>query len=305
MLLLAQSGPLQQPGDAAAINSAEVGSLQVDGRQLLRSAASNLFNSNPLHASARLTVQMFDQKIEAQGQYWQLGQGSASARLEFVYGDPKQPQSVLQICHRGFYYRFQSKLGQPELQIADLAQIADVDQNQLVANRQTWMSTGGLSNLMEQLATNFEFGTVESGQIGQTPCWRLRGGWNQDRLRELLTGQVKSTLIQKQILWDQLPKQIPHSCEVLLGGDDYFPLFPYRVSYFQRQEGTTKPQEVAVMVLEFFEVDREAAVPEEQFQVRTDTMLPIDLSRHFTDRVRRLEQLPRSAGQEKHWQTIR
>jgi hypothetical protein len=124
-------------------------------------------------------------------------------------------------------------------------------------------------------------------------------------LRELLTGQVKSTLIQKQILWDQLPKQIPHSCEVLLGGDDYFPLFPYRVSYFQRQVGTTKPQEVAVMVLEFFEVDREAAVPEEQFQVRTDTMLPIDLSRHFTDRVRRLEQLPRSAGQEKHRQTIR
>ncbi len=193
------------------------------GNELLLESAGHLFGSLPLAASARLSVNLFDQHIVSEGRYIQAGQGSKRARLEFEFGDLHNPKTIQQICNGRFYYRYERMDVKPALHLADLTKVSDADRHLLIANPSTWMATGGLSSLLESLANNFDLTTVAESTLAGTPVLVIHGAWKQDRIRRLLVGQVDDLLIGESIRWDQLPEHLPHSVEVTLGNDDFFP----------------------------------------------------------------------------------
>lgn len=288
--------------------SAAIGS---PAQKLLTESARRLLNSSPLQAKSRMRVDLFDQQIVAHGSYWQAGQGTGSARWEYAIPAPAAIGSVksetgatdpaglfiMQICHRGFFYRLQTGGEEPQLDVTDLRQVSKADSDALFAGQNAWMATGGVSGLLELLANNFDFAEASKVKVGENEVWRMKGDWNENRLRCLLNGQVRHDLIRDEIKWAKLPKQIPHSCEVLLAADDYFPGFPYRVTFFKKfaQDGIAKNK--SMVSIEFYELQTNVQLDEEIFNANFDGIRPEDLTDSFVQRIEALQRARRSAQQ--------
>ena len=280
-------------------------------KHLLVISSNRLRNSKPLQAKSRMRVHLFGQQVVAHGNYWQAGQGTGSARWE--YAVPKagsgtagnttsvKPDSanlfLMQICHRGFFYRLQTDGKEPKLDVTDLRQLSKTDSQFLFAGQKAWMATGGVSGLLELLATNFIFSDASRSKVGNNEVWKMNGSWDENRLRRLLNGQVNHSLIQEEIKWLELPKQIPHSCEVLLAADDYFPGFPYRVTFFQRQSHDGVVQKKPIVSIEFYELQTDVKLDEEIFDIKFDGIQLEDLTDSFVQRIEALQRSRRSAQQ--------
>ena len=272
--------------------------VEADGKQLLQRASHALFHAKPLSANAKMTIDLFGQNLVGEGQYTQAGQGQRCAsRLEFAFGEGDNPLKILQICNRGFYYRFQSSRNSPKLKVVDLTRVAEIDSNSLIANQPTWLASGGLASFLRSLADNFDFETVEQKVLNETPVLVLRGRWNEDRLKRIIFGQINYNLIKDRIRWERMPKQLPQSIEIVLGNDGYFPLFPYEVSFYREREIDGEVNEVKIVSLQLFQLDKHAEIPPGHFEVNFEGMEFDDLTNKFVDRIQDLNQLQRSAQQ--------
>lgn len=301
-------GQAQAP--ASRIDANPVGIVSTPARNLLMKSSQALRNSKPLQAKSRMRVQMFDQQVVAHGNYWQAGQGTGSARWEYtvpVSGSTAatsiKPDSadlfLLQVCHRGFYYRLQTGGEEPKLDYADLRQLSKADDDFLFARQGAWMATGGVSGLLELLATNFKFADAQRIKVGSNDVWKMSGGWNEERLRRLLNGQVVHGLIRDEIKWLKLPKQVPHSCEILIAADDYFPGFPYRLTFFQKRDLDGVVQNKPMVSIEFYELQTDVNLDEAMFDVNFDGIKPEDMTDSFVQRIEALQRARRSARQKR------
>lgn len=266
-------------------------------KSLLLQAANHLENAAPLQCATRMQVNLFDEQLIASGRYFQMGQGSGMSRLEFSFGDEDQPRKILQICSHGYYYRFRTTRENPELNVADLRQIAQSDSGSILATPNTWMATGGLASLMKNLASNFEFDAVEPSMLGDVPVWKFRGRWNEQRLKRILFGQVKYGLIKNQIQWEKLPAQVPHACEIVLGRDDFFPLFPYRIAFLKDDLAAKKTTTTKIVELELYDLNKNAKLNTNLFEVDFPDVLPNDMTNQYVDRILQLHKIRRSANQ--------
>ncbi len=287
------------PQPAAAQNAAGT-----ESKKLLRSSSHRIHNSTPLQAKCRMTVSLFGEEVVAEGRYWQMGQGSGSARMDLSIstasidaGDSVAQQAVKmqQVCHRGFYYRLQNNGQEPDLQIADLNRISDTDNQLLFASQNAWLSMGGLSSLIDSLKTNFDFDAPVNSRLGKTEAWKLSGKWKENRLVRLLNGQIQHSVIGNGIKWQQLPPQVPHTCEILMGADDYFPLFPYRISFFRQELEGERPVKKRILKIEFFELQQNAKLSNAIFEMNFDGIRPNDLTSEMVQRVKALQNLQRAA----------
>ena len=268
-----------------------------DAKTMLAQAAANLENSNPLQCSTRLQIDLFDQELVAEGLYSQMGQGSGLSRLEFNFGNVAKPRKILHICNQGYYYRFRTTAKDPELNFADLRRIADSDSANIMASPNTWMATGGLASLLKVLADNFVFEKPEATKLSDLPVWRIRGGWDERRLKRMLFGQVKYAVIEDGVNWEKVPPQVPYSCEIVLGRDDFFPLFPYQISYF-RFEGKEKQKKSKPQVaFELYDLKKNANLDIRSFDVNFPNVIPTDLTDQYVDRILQLHKIQRSAKQ--------
>ena len=265
-------------------------------QQLLIRAARNLSESLPLQAAAQLEVNLFGEHIIANGQYCQIGQGRGASRLEFSFGEPDHPQSVLQICDQGFFYRIKMNDDRPEVQTIDLRRVADVDRQKLFASPSNWMATGGLSSLLQSLAENFEFESAQASTFRSIPVLKMRGSWKPAKLKRLLFGQTRYASIQDKIQWSGIRNNIPEQCEIVLGNDDYFPLFPYRITFLRTSDVDGKPQLVEMAALQLFELQLNVDVPDEKFKINFDGMVKTQLTDSIVDRIDHLNEIQRSAG---------
>lgn len=268
-----------------------------NSKSLLTQSANYLENSSPLQCATRMQINLFDQKFIASGRYLQMGQGSGMSRLEFSFDDDDRPGKILQICSHGYYYRFRTTGRTPELNVADLRQIAKSDSGHILATPNTWMATGGLASLLKNLSTNFEFDQPEATTLGEIPVWKFRGRWNEQRLKRILFGQVKYAIIKNQIQWDKMPTQVPHSCEIVLGRDQFFPLFPYRIAFFKNEKVGQTLKTKQVVALELYDLNKHANLDGQLFEVNFPDVLPNDMTSQYVDRILQLHKIQRSANQ--------
>ncbi len=267
-------------------------------KKMLSQAAQRLESSSPLRCQSNMQVNLFGTQLVANGKYMQMGQGTGIARLEFAYGDEVQ-QQILQICHRGYYYRFRVSGAEPRLEVVDLRRIIDSDSKDLVANPTTWMATGGLASLLRNLSRYFEFDIPEKAMVGDTPVWKLKGKWNEIRLKRLLFGQVSYPVIKDKIDWSHLPDHVPQTCELLLARDEYFPLFPYSIRFDRNFDENGNSISKAIVRLELHELETNVKLEEHMFLPDFQNVQPVSLTDQFVERIESLKKIQRSANHNK------
>ena len=76
--------------------------------EFLTGTCRRIANSNPFGMSIKLTGHLFDQNTVANGQYFQMGQGSHRSRLELEFQSGPGVANSFQLCDGRFVYRLQS-----------------------------------------------------------------------------------------------------------------------------------------------------------------------------------------------------
>ena len=273
----------------------------LESQSLLQQSARLLTESPPIQTRAKMMINQFGQALEVQGRYLQQGQGTRRARFDFQYQDEDTRFQVMQMCDGRFFYSLSAINDRSSLEFVDLQSVADTSSGPLSfsAGPTGWISTGGISSLLDHLSVAFDFQPPNSAEIAGIPMVTVRGQWNKKALETLLTGQVDPKAFTSGpnggIDWDKIPDQIPHTVEIMLGKDSYLHLFPYRVQFNQYRhpveaDGPSQKWVSKSMVsLELFEVTKVADIPLEDFRIDTQQLEPINATEKYTQRVKDFE----------------
>jgi hypothetical protein len=255
--------------------------------QLVAEAADRLLNGPQLHATARFQVELLDQRMAAPGHYWQEGNGTGRSRLEFTHVSDTSRLSVLQVSDGRYFYWYRKLNGDARLEYVDLRQVQQLgaSEAEFLAGGKAWDTVGGLPSMLQHLAKAFRFEPPQSANLDGIPVILVRGRWKQKALIRLLEGQVDAERLSGSDWWRCVPEHIPHAVELTLGADDRFPLFPYRIVFSRYREQNNQVEPVHVVVLELFEVERPANIPDRIFQVAAVTCEPVDITAFYVDRV--------------------
>jgi hypothetical protein len=117
----------------------------------------------------------------------------------------------------------------------------------------TLMNMGGLPQLLEMLARQYEFAEPQPATFHQTAVWSLKG---------TISPQAKQRILDAA--GERLPQHVPASVVMVLGQDD---LFPFRIEFRREpnQDKTSVAQSIVdevivnaaeqpLLITEFFEV---------------------------------------------------
>lgn len=271
-------------GDSPRIDVSQIEST----RKLVRDAATGLAQSPPLKARLRFQINLFEQSFSGPGRYFQAGQGSRKTRLEFEFGLDDSSVQLHQFCNGHVLYNLTIAGDKQRLEFVDLGQLDPLgrqgsDQGTRVAS---WLAMGSLSGLLNQLAEHFEFQPATAGALGAIPVIHCTGQWRAAALGRLMHDQIDPAVTADgNIRWQQLPQHLPHQVRLTLGNDDRFPGFPYRIVFeqFRPEDGRMVPRPFAI--LELYEVQQIASLPDEMFEVPTIRSVPHDATGFYRKRI--------------------
>ncbi len=148
-----------------------------------------------------------------------------------------------------------------------------------------WPGLGGLSRLLRELNSAFDFETAEEaaftltdgGRQREMPVWRLRGSWKPDRLAQLLPDQAEAIQQGKPARLEKLPDHLPDHVVVYLGQDD---LFPYQIDYRRQRHKRLwerdSDESKSMVIIQFPEVSLDVAIPRGEFTYRPGGLTPTD-----------------------------
>ncbi len=257
------------------------------GDQLVAQAAHQLLTGPRVHAAARFQVDLLGQRIAAPGHYWQEGGGGGRSRLEFSHVSEASRLNVLQVSDGRYFYWYRKLNSDSRLEYVDLRQVQKLGTapGEFLAGAKAWDIVGGLPSMLEHLSRAFTFDPPHSANLDGIPVILIRGRWKQKALVRLLEGQVDPQQLSGADWWRHLPAHIPHTVELTLGADEQFPLFPYRVVFSQFRDQRGQVHAAHAVVLELFEVEQLADIPEQIFQVAAVSCEPVDITAFYVDRV--------------------
>lgn len=209
----------------------------VDGQQLVVQAAQRLLLLPGIEAKTQQQVQVFGQKITGTGTYLQLTKGPRlMLRLDLKLME-SPAMNWLQICDGDTFWVRRTQGEATTLSRVNMRRLREV------ASRvgpeaappppSMWMALGGLPRLLVALDSYFDFGPAKPLTVGELPVWSIDGRWKPHVLANLLPDQKDAILAGEQPDLSQLPGQLPHGVNVILGRDQVIPLFPYGISYYR------------------------------------------------------------------------
>lgn len=275
-----------QPPTAMLVEQLKHGDSQA--ARFLRQASENLKNGSALQANSRLHINMFEQSLRANGQYWQSGQGRGKSRFDFEVGSGDQNIHLSQICDGRFFF-LETRFGdKSELSFVDLERVARATspRTPFAGSANHWLGIGGIGSLLLQLEASFNFAPPERQMLGSVPVWNLKGTWKPDSLEKILHEYVDSKWLTPKTVWNRLPPQIPHSVELLLGNDELLPLFPYRIVFYQfQQDADDTAESAAAVTLEMYEVSQVGQLDDQLFQVDKTDRTHKDITHRFASRL--------------------
>ncbi len=216
--------------------------------ELLASAATQIANSVPFQSKLSLRGSVLGQELAASGNYFQMGQGSRKAKIELSFDQmPGQPE-MLQLCDGRFVYTIHSAPtnGEAEtketaprqkLEFVDLLRVQEATgdisaASQRVVSPTGGLATGGVSSLLRNLASNFNFGTPEALDPNSDQIL-IRGSWDENSLRRIILDFDDQIKLGSPIQWAKLPRHIPHAIELVLTRSLNQTYFPSQVSYLR------------------------------------------------------------------------
>ena len=257
-------------------------------RDLIQRSSEELRDSRPLQAKLRFRIDLFGESVSGPGMYFQAGQGTRKARLEFEFGFDEKAVSLRQFCDGNTLYNVTQSGAESSLEFVDLRKL-DALQEQPTATPgySLWLQAGSLSALMSQVSGHFEFEPHTTGTLDTIPVIFCQGTWRPDALKKLLDAQPGAAAFSdNRIDWDRLPQHIPHQVRLTLGTDERFPYFPYRIEFLQFARSDDPESARCVALLELYEVRHVANMPDELFRLPSMDCIPVDATDFYAERVR-------------------
>lgn len=255
--------------------------------QLIHQSAANLFNSVPIEANVRITIDLFQQPLVANGRYYQQGQGTQKARLEFANGAGENAIKFTQLCDGRFNFSKQTIGSTQRLESLDLEKVVEASRggaNSSSANPANPLLFGNLASLMYNLAEWFDFEAPVQTELGGISMLSIKGSWKPQALKAFVNDQVDTRFLEPEIDWSEIPRQIPHTVEITIGNDHFLPLFPYRIVF--RQKGDSWDAEDRRMLqLELFEVGKLKQLSDQVFNIDSEDTHPIDTTERYVQRM--------------------
>jgi hypothetical protein len=272
---------------AVPLSGAAPVSPELDADQLVSQSADCMLNGVSLHAKARFGVDLLGERLFAPGEYWQQGQGSRKARLEFTYQSETSRWHLLQVCDDRYFYWYRLLNGMEQLDYVDLKQLENVraEPTPFMAGQRAWDSVGGLASMLEHVSRSFQFEPVQQGNLDGIPVVVVQGRWRQESLARLLEGQVDAGRLGDADWWRHLPNHVPHLVRLTLGTEEPFRWFPYRVEFLRYAPDHQQVDLRSAVTLELYEVSTARDFPPALFQVAAAECQPHDLTSFYLDRV--------------------
>ena len=256
---------------------------------ILMQAARNLTDSPPISCKSRMKIDLFGQRVIGNGQFLNSGEGRGLTRMDLSFEVSDETELVVsQICDGKFFYRVEQLGKQRSIEFLDLSEFAQNGETGVSENPTQWLSRSGTISLLQNLGTAFDFKPPASEAVGGLNMLHLRGQWKPSAISNILNG--KSVHLDKDtqtVNWRRLPKQVPHGVDVYLGNDEFLPLFPYRIVFFQIDSEDENVKH-AVVTMELYEVEKVAAPPIDLFRVNTNDSRQIDLSSAYRERIKQM-----------------
>lgn len=301
-LLLQSAAPTQEPatlqqetGSPRVANASARKDIDLDAgnssdstREMVQRSAIDLRDSRPLQAKLRFRIDLFGESVSGPGMYFQAGQGTRKARLEFEFGFDEKAVSLRQFCDGNTLYTVTQSGSESNLEFVDLRRLdALVEQPAAGPGYALWLQAGNLSALMSQLSQHFEFEAHTEGMLDTIPVVFCQGTWRPDALKRLLDAQPGAAAITEGgIDWTKLPQHIPHQVRLTLGTDERFPLFPYRIEFLRFDGGDGTHSAKCVALLELYEVRHVVNMPDDLFRLPSMDCIPVDATDFYAERVR-------------------
>lgn len=254
--------------------------------KLLHAASASLLRSSSFKCKVFFQNAMFGQVTTAEGYYLNKGQGSGKSKLHIAFGDQAtRPIQITQVCNGR--YNFCLTLGgeKPTFEFVDLLQIAQSDHREHVANPTAWMTTGGITSLLEHASRSLEFQPVREYSRADKSVWHLRGTWKKDALKRFFGPSVNHQWIENHKKWHKLPGQLPHVFEFHLARDPAFKLIPLQIDFLQLQEKDDSTEMKKVLSIQLQNFEMVAEMSEEHFKINDENVAPVDVTDLFMARV--------------------
>ena len=283
-----EPAPLQvRETENATFQFASYAPTEGEPANLLIQAADNLADSSPIRCRSRMKINMFDQQVIAQGRYFNAGQGSGQTRLDLkIELNDDMALEVNQICDGKFFYRIEQLGEVRKIEFLDLSEFNLENSDELPDNPTQWLSHSGTISLLRNLGTAFDFAAPASQTMSGLNVLHLHGQWKPAAIENILNKRKHIDPETGAVNWRQLPEQVPHGVDVFLGNDDFQPLFPYRIVFFQFDPETDLKRPIVTM--ELFEVEKVAALSPDLFHVSGANSRQVDLSDAYQKRIQKM-----------------
>ena len=270
--------------------------------EFLAEISKQLANSPSFGASLKLTGNLFEQTVSANGRYFQMGQGSGKSRIDLRFGDSADAPTVFQLCDGRFVYNLQTTGPNsiPTFEFVDLMRVRELSGEQSQQISPTgWIATGGISSLFQHLASAFNFGEMQSNGDDKI---LLRGSWDENALRRIVTTGNDIDL-GTPVHWEKVPVQLPHAVEIVLQKHDEFGFFPRRISF---QKFSIHENRIVLQPIVTLKLDAPKSLPEindQFFVIDSSNLESVDATDNYIERIQLFRAIPfRPAGQQNETQ---
>lgn len=291
-----QKNSLPQKSNESAKPPTQNKQSNLQSMRLLETVANQLAESEPFSLNIQMDAELFGQRVAASGRYFQMGQGTHKTRIELTFQTMPQKPSLLQVCDGRFLYTVRSvqqNQAEPSFDFVDLVRVQQAAGEKGSKITPTgWVATGGLSSLIQHLASAFNFGLPEPLSDDLV---LIRGSWNEKALRTIVANADNNLDLGSPIDWERVPRQLPHAVELVLKRTATQGYLPRQVSYFRFENVKGQIQTKPTFVMGFSEQQFLDNLAEGFFVVDSSNLATNDKTDQYIDRIHAFHEAKQAA----------
>lgn len=233
------------------------------------------------------------------GSYAQLGQETGQSRIDLQIGTGSETRALSKICDGRFLYSLKQSNGQKKLEFIDLRRIQETRFAAGLSqpdNPTSWIASGGLASFLENAAAAFQFSDPKFLESDRSRYVQIDGTWIQSALVDLLKDSVPAHHLDPKIVWNELPKHIPHQVRITFVEDPALGWLPQQIHFLhftrRNEEANANPEAANLSTLAKITFSAPQAIdvdPENFLQLNTEDVETIDNTPLYIGQVKKFE----------------